>query len=362
MSNNQCNNKLDIYPDKDSFILHRNQQESNITGTIESSIAPLWTQIRFIGQEQLNQTIKTIIDTTYLLSTRPTDWKQTTTISHQYSLPFSLAVPSHIPISFQVPSQTGSFEGMLDGVYYRVEVMVASIDHLFTCPIHFHLSLSPLCTLSNDDLTRSVHGWPKRVIWGVVQQQQFRLQRWHYELEFSNILDLDNPDVGCILVRLKSMFRFNKDCCCLIGCQLIQTVQLEGYKHRYEIISIATNLITSPNATWNDPCQMILEVDNDSILLPTVTSERLAVYHFIKISLAFGSLEGRPTDIKNIEYPITFIGYRKPLLHNTTCQIIDYKPQRSNSISSYGSTIKDVSSEDSAIDVFSFKSNSILLA
>jgi hypothetical protein len=214
---------LSIQMGQESFALFNHKPESNVFGTIQIHSnstcfrPPVWTRIHLFGKEKIGTSTKTILDEAYILSSRSNDWYQSSENNKQaYSLPFSLSIPSNIPNSFQITSSNSQDE-MIGGVYYTLEVQVASMLQAVIQPIHFHHS----------DLLQLMK--PKRVFWGITKGSKH--QKWQYELEFLNTYDIVTTRSGCLSVKLKSMFRQlerQRNDCCLVGCQIIQTVHMKG--------------------------------------------------------------------------------------------------------------------------------------
>lgn len=219
MPSNQCY-KLSMNLGQDSFALSTRKPTTKVFGSIHltsESIcfkAPSWTQIRLVGKEKVGDTAKTFLDDTYHLSSQPTDWLFVT--SKEYSLPFILSsIPSNIPNSFHINSLNDLNNSTL--IYYTLIVTTStSIDQKLVQPIHLHRSCYPMALQKTSIL-------PKRTFWGITNQS--KLQRWQYELEFPNTINLD-ATCESISIRLKAMFPLRKNECCLIGYQLIQSIHL----------------------------------------------------------------------------------------------------------------------------------------
>lgn len=219
MPSDQCY-KLSMKLGQDSFALNTQNSTSKVFGAIhltsESTCfkAPCWTQIRLVGKERVGDTAKTFLDDTYHLSSQPTDWFFVT--SKEYSLPFILSsIPSNIPNSFHIDSPNSLNNTTL--IYYFLIVTTSiSIDQKLLQPIHLHRSCYPMALQKTAIL-------PKRTFWGITNQ--CKQQKWQYELEFPNTINLDTTSES-ISIRLKAMFPSRKDECCLVGYQVIQSIHV----------------------------------------------------------------------------------------------------------------------------------------
>lgn len=247
--------------DQESFALDglRPNSTTNLFGVIQIHsdslcfIPPLWAQVQLIGREQVGNTSRIIVNDTYQLSSHSGDWQPSSSSEILsslpnsiegviYSLPFSLSVPSNMPTSFQIYDPDQDF--VCCGIYYTLEVRVSSMDESVIQPVHFYRSSNRRSSLqSNNNSTNDVkvigegeeeeaddeeESMPKRVFWGITKQSK---QRWQYELEFPNTFDLVTSKSGSISVRLRSVYGNRKEIkgdCCLIGCQIIQSIHLEG--------------------------------------------------------------------------------------------------------------------------------------
>jgi hypothetical protein len=240
--------------DQESFVLDglRPNSTTNLFGLIQIHseslcfIFPVWAQVQLIGMEQIGNTSRIIVNDTYQLSSRPGDWQPSSSVllssspdsmeEKVYSLPFSLSVPSNMPISFQIYDQNEDF--VCCGIYYTLEVRVSSINQSAIQPVHFYRSNNKNYSLRSNTSTDDgvmeegeaveEESIPKRVFWGITKQSK---QRWQYELEFANTFDLITSKSGSISVRLRSVYGHRQEMngdCCLIGCQIIQSIHLDG--------------------------------------------------------------------------------------------------------------------------------------
>ncbi|KAI8082524.1 uncharacterized protein B0P05DRAFT_636568 [Gilbertella persicaria] len=136
--------------------------------------------------------------------------------------------------------------------------------------------------------------------------------------------------------------------CCLIGCQIVQLVHMQGYESASQVLTTVTTLLRSPSKTWIQPSQ--LEFDLNQPILPTVDSLRLSVEHYIKFTFAFCNAAGESDLNLSLEFPMNFIGYTELVGDSSMIQV----QQRSNSIASSLSlsslNSEEVASQDSAID------------
>lgn len=213
----------------------RSNSTTSIQGVIQIEstslcfMAPAWIQIQLVGREHIGDQSQIILNDTYHLSSHPNDWLPSLLvlaavdrIENVYRFPFTLTVPSHMPLSFQIHDQE---ELIICGITYTLQVKVSSMDQTVTLPIHFHRSSSKH---EEEEEEKEEENIPKKVFWGITKQAK---QRWQYELEFSSIFDLVTTTSGSISVRLRSLSdqkMEGKDDCCLIGCQLVQSIHLEG--------------------------------------------------------------------------------------------------------------------------------------
>lgn len=209
--------------DQESFALKSNAT-TEIEGVIQIKshgfIAPSWIQIQLVGTEVIGSQAQTMINDTFQLSSQIEDWN--TRLFDQddvYSYQFRLSVASTLPASFQVFDEEGS---LVCGIGYQLQVKVSSMEQTMTRAIHFHRSGR------YNVMDKQEYAIPKRVYWGITKQAK---QRWQYELEFAGTFDLMVSRIGMVSVRLRSVSghkRELKDDCCLIGCQIIQSIHLEG--------------------------------------------------------------------------------------------------------------------------------------
>lgn len=196
---------------KESFEICKEHNFVNIHGSIEIATyksdplfsLPSFLQIHLVGEERVESKIHYILDDIYQISTVQDDWIQQQ--ENRYELAFQLSVPNDIPSSIQ-------FNQLLDGVYYHLKIKVA--NKLIIQPIHLHHA-----TLNNNST---------KVYWGIVNQQE---AKWRFEIEFPNRYNLVSSNHH-LCVRFKSMTPQLKqkqfDDCCLLGFQIIQSIQREG--------------------------------------------------------------------------------------------------------------------------------------
>lgn len=224
---------LSFTMDQEYFALDGSRPNSttNVFGIIQIQskplcfIPPVWTQVLLIGREEIASTSRIIVNDTYQLSSSPDDWRlmlstnsSNDTTDNVYNLPFSLSVPNSLPASFQIQNQ-GPF--ICCGIYYTLEVKVSTMDQGVIQSIQFYRSNKNSNLIEGEECDI-----PKRVFWGITKQSK---QRWQYELEFPNTFDLVNCKSGSVSVRLRSVSgQEMKGDCCLIGCQIIQSIHLEG--------------------------------------------------------------------------------------------------------------------------------------
>ncbi|CEP11425.1 hypothetical protein [Parasitella parasitica] len=350
MTLDQCF-KLSMTLGQSSFPLSTRNSTAKVFGAIhltsESTCfkAPSWTQIRLVGKERAGNTTRAFLDDTYHLSSQPTDWVFVS--SNQYSLPFSLSsIPNNIPSSFHIdlPSANTAL------IYYTLSVTTsASADQKLLQPIHLHRTYYPIAPI--------IAILPKRTFWGITNQS--KQQRWQYELEFPNTVNLGNT-CESISVRLKAMFPVKKNECCLVGYQVVQLLHLveeqkggkdEEIKSQNQVLATGTHLLTSPNKSWSQPCQMTLTMDSASILPSMTESQRVAVEHYIKFTFAF--CDSRDDQVVSLEFPMTMVGYTSAMISRHFDQI--NMLGITSSSNSCNSSIAD--ELDSAIDVLSFKSS-----
>jgi hypothetical protein len=136
------------------------------------------------------------------------------------------------------------------------------------------------------------------------------------------------------------------------------------YQGHVQVLTTTTKLLTCPNKTWAQPCQVDFELD-DPTALPTVDNERLGVKHFIRISIEFCNSAGESDCCnKDLQFPIVFTGC---LLNNerkkvvfvgksaTTSTTVTKRRRATSSISSC-SSFGEVSSCDSAFDIPPYES------
>ncbi|KAL9539247.1 hypothetical protein MBANPS3_010380 [Mucor bainieri] len=343
-SSDQCC-KLSMTLGQDSFALNSQKSTTQVFGTIrltsESATrfkAPSWTQIRLVGKERVAGTSKTFLDDTYHLSNQPSDWVPVT--GRESRLPFVLTgIPNNIPNSFHMETSTTSAY-----VYYTLIVTIsACIDQKLLQPIHFHRTCYP------DALHKSIT-LPKRTFWGITNQSKH--QRWQYELEFPNTIHLGAACEG-ISIRLKALFPSQKSDCCLVGYQIIQLVHLLGeeeeFKSQHRVLATDTCLLTLPNKTWSQPCQLTPALDHANALPSMVEGQRVALEHYIKFTFAFCNLQEEHQ--MNLEFPVSMMGCTAAMISSH----IDHVHMLETNSTSCNASVDD--EMDSAIDVSSFKSS-----
>ncbi|KAK4510907.1 uncharacterized protein ATC70_000016 [Mucor velutinosus] len=345
MPSDQCC-RLSMTLGQDSFALNSQKSTTQVFGTIyltsESTRfkAPSWTQIRLVGKERVASTSKTFLDDTYHLSNQPSDWVSVT--SKEWRLPFILTcIPNSIPNSFHMETSTASAY-----IYYTLIVTIsACIDQKLLQPIHFHRTCYP-------DAAQPSMALPKRTFWGITNQS--KQQRWQYELEFPNTLHVETA-CESISIRLKSLFPSQKSDCCLVGYQIIQLVHLVGqeekeeFRSQHQVLATGTCLLTLPNKTWSQPCQLTPALDSTTVL-PTMTeSQRIAVEHYIRFTFAFCNLQEEHQE--SLEFPVNMTGCTASMISSHMDHI---HMLETNSTSCNASVDDEI---DSAIDVSSFKSS-----
>lgn len=187
---------------KESFKITKGRNCSSIFGSIEiicSDELPSYLQIHLLGEEKVGNKTNYILDDIYQLTT--IQWIQHE--ENKFELPFELSIPNDIPSSIQF--------NQLDGVYYYLKINVA--NKTITQPIHLHHTSS---LLNNE-----------KVYWGIVNQPEVK---WQYEIEFPNIYNFVNTN-NQLCIRFKSMSQQKPQQfadCCLLGFQIIQSIQREG--------------------------------------------------------------------------------------------------------------------------------------
>ncbi|KAI8333233.1 hypothetical protein BD560DRAFT_415056 [Blakeslea trispora] len=327
-----------IIVNQDSFVLHRQDPETLCEGIIElhSELRPVsppsWTQIRLIGKEKIGEKAQVIVDDTYHLSSRPSDWLVMNT-NKTYQLEFSFSVPSNIPSSFEdenaLPSRS---------IFYTIQLTTAlAPETCYIRPIHFHQSIAE-------------ESLPRRVFWGVAKLANNQ-PKWQYELEFPNAFQLNTTKVEHVSIRMRSLGRSDNGLCCLIGCQIVQVIHMAGYDCQNQIVAATARLLKSPNASWNKPFKLTCEVSQP--VLPTVDGQKLSIEHYIKFTFAFN--DSTIESNMNLEFPIQFMG---KLQENSKHTMISREYQSSISMSSSPSSLAssismkgETQSHDSALDV-----------
>ncbi|KAG2210283.1 hypothetical protein INT47_003268 [Mucor saturninus] len=346
--------------DKASFALDgsRPNSTSNVFGIIQIQaseqcfIRPIWTQVQLVGREEIASTSRIIVNDTYQISNNPDDWRpllsSTTNSSDEnvYNLPFSLSVPNSLPASFQIQNEGPSL--VCCGIYYTLEVKVSTMETGVLKAIQFHTSNNNIMEGEEEcDI-------PKRVFWGITKQSK---QRWQYELEFPSTFDLGQCQTpSSISVRLRSVSgQEMKGECCLIGCQIIQSIHLEGYKSHIQVLATSTKLLTNPNKTWKQACQLDFELDRS--ILPSVANPRLGVEHSIRITVDFCNTNSDCcSNNMDLQFPVVFTGGAFSSQEREQEITVDASVTRALSISSC-SSFGELSNHDSAIDIpSSFKS------
>ncbi|GAA5802239.1 hypothetical protein HPULCUR_007702 [Helicostylum pulchrum] len=300
-------------------------------------MAPSWIQIQLVGTEVIGSQTQTMLNDTFQLSSKIEDWTTLFDQDNVYSYQFRLSIASStLPASFQVFDEEGS---LVCGIDYQLQIKVSSMEQTTTRAIHFHRSGR------YNVMGKQEYAIPKRVYWGITKQAK---QRWQYELEFASTFDLVVSRIGIVSVRLRSVSghkRELKDDCCLIGCQIIQSIHLEGHKSHIEVLATTTKLLKNPNKTWTQSCQV--EFEFDQLPLPTVVNQRLGVEHSIRLTVEFCTGESEGMDLR---FPVMFTG-NSPTNHVPKHPTTVTNMKRQTSFTSSNSSTLTVSSLDSTIDV-----------
>lgn len=136
---------------------------------------------------------------------------------------------------------------------------------------------------------------------------------------------------------------------------------LYRYQSHVQVLATATKLLTCPNKTWSQACQVDFELDDP--VLPTVDNERLGVGHCIRISIEFCNAAGASDSCSmDIQFPVVFTGCS---LNNTRQQVVSSKNRsattvttrkRATSSVSSCSSLAEISTYDRAIEIPSYQS------
>lgn len=187
-------NSTNIHLGQESFeICQDDDDESSIYGTIHGISGG---KIHLIGQEKVGNELRILIDQEYPFFAS----------SKEGVIPFDFSIPSHLPPSIQL--QNG------DGISYSLEVVNENGQVATTQPVHLHMN-----TMGDHD---------DKVFWGILQQQ------WQYEIEFPSVYYFnqqqeDNTSQVCIRFKsLEGQQQKKLSDCCLIGFQIIQSIQRKG--------------------------------------------------------------------------------------------------------------------------------------
>jgi hypothetical protein len=207
---------LSIYLDQTSLALKDTSGYTNLSGCIHLENAdtlPTWARIQFLGQEKIDTASRIIVDDTYQLSSRPNDWQQDPENKRHFTLLFSFSIPQDMPTSVHICKYHSEDEEETEGgIYYTLEATVSTLKQKSIVPIIIY---RPYCSLSV----------PRRLCWGITGHSNM----WQYEIDVPHIMDTCTES-GSINLRLRSIQNKSNRVAetCLIGCQLIQVVQLEG--------------------------------------------------------------------------------------------------------------------------------------
>ncbi|KAI8985815.1 hypothetical protein BDB01DRAFT_849667 [Pilobolus umbonatus] len=323
-----------IVLDKPYFLLEEGQSHaySNIYGVIQMNSVylqpPEWIDVQLIGTEIIGKKSQIIVNDIYRISNHDIEWTIDQDNDFQYNFPFNIPIESeNVPSSFQMMDPNKQYS-ILGGIFYTLQVITP--NQKITRPIHLY---------------RSHVSAPRRVFWGISNKL-----KWQYELEFPQIFDITSNRSGLISIRLRSTCYRNTSESCLIGCQLIQSVHLEGSENQHQLLMTHTHLLITPNTSWKQPCQ--IEFDLDDTVLPTVISHRIGVTHSIRITFAFSNLLERTNHSMEFTFPVRIGGVEERIDYYSSSK--DVTVSRSSSTSSRGT---DIMSLDSAIDLTSFKAN-----
>lgn len=129
-----------------------------------------------------------------------------------------------------------------------------------------------------------------------------------------------------------------------------------SYKSHIQVLATSTKLLTNPNKTWKQACQLDFELDQS--ILPSVANPRLGVEHSIRITVEFcNSNSDCCTNNMDLQFPVVFTGGAWIPSQEREQEIeTDTSVTRAISISSC-SSFGELSNHDSAIDIpSSFKS------
>ncbi|OBZ91526.1 hypothetical protein A0J61_00428 [Choanephora cucurbitarum] len=287
--------------------------------------------MRLVGKEQIGDKTFVIVDDIYHLSSRPNDWRMMN--NNTYQLGFGFSVPSNIPSSFEDRTASPS-----KSICYTIQITTSLAPE--TCwirPIYFHQSITE-------------ESLPKRVFWGVAKLANNQA-KWQYELEFPNMFHLDITKSEHVFVRMRSLGQPGIDTCCLIGCQIVQVIHMEGYKCQNQIVAATAKLLRKPNTSWNNPFKLTYEPSE--LVLPTVEGQKLSIEHYIKFTFAFNDLKVESN--MNFEFPVLFMGnLNKSSTHtivSTRRPMPTVMSSSPSSVSSCNSLKEETRSHDSALDM-----------
>jgi hypothetical protein len=215
------NSTLSVCLDQQSIALRDTESCAFVTGFIkietdlEDFQLPSWTRLQLQGHEKLDNITQSLLQDTYQLSSRPHDWVCDTSDGIHYKLPFQLEVPSDIPSSFQIEKchekeNETLYDDDQEGVYYTIKATVSGLNQSAIEIVHFYR-------------TSDSAQIPRRLLWGIAKHAT----TWHYEIDLPRKLDNDGKS-DTVNIRLKPRQRNNRRNLesCLVGCQLIQLVQI----------------------------------------------------------------------------------------------------------------------------------------
>lgn len=128
-----------------------------------------------------------------------------------------------------------------------------------------------------------------------------------------------------------------------------------SYKSHIQVLATSTKLLTNPNKTWKQACQLDFELDRS--ILPSVANPRLGVEHSIRITVEFCNTNSDCcSNNMDLQFPVVFTGGAFSSQEREQEITVDASVTRALSISSC-SSFGELSNHDSAIDIpSSFKS------
>ncbi|KAI7862446.1 hypothetical protein BDF14DRAFT_1855580 [Spinellus fusiger] len=266
-------------------------RKAKVSGLIKlqahTSHLPDTAKLRFYGNEHVQNDYREIYACEIDLKCH-NQWVLTCKETEEYSLAFSIDIPSHLPCSFQAIAYDGELE-------YNLMASVSS-------------EMGVLYSLQQIIVTQATVMQPPKLCWGT---SPLPMRRWRYEIEVPQTISLNT--IPIIKVRLQSAIfestKTNKDTLetCLIGVQLYESSQIGKQSVAYvDPLITQTHLLVAPSLSWKSPCEIALGYRSDRLPAIDLSTPLQRIRHTVRITLAFCNVHS-DNDHFSIELPITVV-------------------------------------------------------